>query len=184
MSFSFRVSVIEVILTIIVILMILATLLIAKSADAKNNLRCMDWAQKHTHDKSDRYNEYYSNVEHLIPEIREILIEHDLSTKWIWLMLVESGGKIENESGVGAKGLWQLTKSTARHYGCYNRADPIENTKAAAKYISKLMRDFNGDIRSVIIGYNMGGSNFKSSGKPTDAAKALADIVTCLMVVR
>lgn len=183
---GFRVRAIEITLTIIVILLIMATLFVTKAASADDtlDLQCSDWAEQHTYDKSERYAEYYSNVEHLIPEIRSILIDHDLSTKWIWLMLVESGGKIDNESDAGARGLWQLTKSTARHYGCHNRKDPIENTKAAAKYISKLMRDFDGDIWSVVVGYNMGGSNFKSCGKPTDEAKALADIVTCLMVVR
>ena len=144
---------------------------------------CKDWAKTHIESNTDRYIMYELNAKDYIGTVYKVLDDHGLSRKWVWLMFAESGGKCYNESSVGAQGLWQLMSSTAKHYGCNDVTDPICNTSAAAKYITKLMRDFNNNIADVVIAYNMGGSNYKRTGKPTFAAQSLSDLVICLMVL-
>lgn len=58
------------------------------------------------------------------------------------------------------------------------RADPYTATLAAGRYIQHLLEDFDGDERSVVMAYNMGGTNLRKHG-PTKAARALAELVTC-----
>lgn len=126
------------------------------------------------------YAENFKETGHL-NVVYDELEKQGLSQKFIWLLLVESGGKQDACSEKGASGLWQLTEPTANHYGCYDRTDPKFATRAAARYLQKLLKDFGGDEWSAIVGYNMGGTNYKKAGKPTDEAKVLADTVTCLM---
>lgn len=113
-----------------------------------------------------------------IAEAEQALADIGLQPKWIYLMLEESGGKMQVCSSVGACGPWQLTQATARRYGCTDRADPYTATVAAGRYIQHLLKDFGGDERLVVMAYNMGGANLRKHG-PTKAAKALAELVTC-----
>lgn len=113
-----------------------------------------------------------------INEAEQALADIGLEQKWIYLMLEESGGKVQVCSNVGACGPWQLTQATARVYGCTDRTDPYTATVAAGRYIQHLLEDFDGDERSVVMAYNMGGANLRKNG-PTKAAKALAELVTC-----
>lgn len=108
----------------------------------------------------------------------QALYDLGLERKWIYLMLEESGGKAQVCSSAGACGPWQLTQATARQYGCTDRTDPYTATLAAGRYIRHLLEDFDGDERSVVMAYNMGGSNLRKYG-PTREAKALAELVTC-----
>lgn len=128
-----------------------------------------------------RIETYKANIKDNAEMIKSTLKRFNVDEKFIWLAMIESGGKPDNESHKGALGLWQLTAATARHYGCEDRTDPKSSTEAAAKYLAKLLRDFNGETWKVIVGYNMGGSNFRRAGKPTKEAAALANTVTCLM---
>ena len=113
-----------------------------------------------------------------IAEAEQALYDLGLEQKWLYLMLEESGGKYEACSPVGACGPWQLTKATARQYGCIDRTDPYTATLAAGRYIQHLLEVFDGDERSVVMAYNMGGANLRKHG-PTKAAKALAELVMC-----
>lgn len=163
---------------------VLVGMLIHNTQTAKgSDYECKDWAKAHIESNVDRYIKYELNAKDYIESVYKVLDDHGLSRKWVWLMFAESGGKRYNESSAGAKGLWQLMDSTARHYGCNDVTDPVCNTSAAAKYITKLMRDFNNDIADVVIAYNMGGSNYKRAGKPTSEAQSLSDLVVCLMVL-
>lgn len=128
-----------------------------------------------------RIETYKANIKDNAEMIKSTLKRFNVDEKFIWLAMIESGGKPDNKSHKGALGLWQLTAATARHYGCEDRTDPKSSTEAAAKYLAKLSRDFNGETWKVIVGYNMGGSNFRRAGKPTKEAAALANTVTCLM---
>ena len=125
---------------------------------------------------------YESRLEHAaewISDVEDTLWEHRLHPKWLYLMLSESGGKLDAVSKHGAVGPWQLTSLIARKYGCRDRKDPVQATIAAASYIKKLLVDFNGDEAKVIMAYNMGGSNLRKYG-PTREAKNLSALVMCL----
>lgn len=117
-----------------------------------------------------------------INEAKQALADVGLNSKWLYLMLEESGGRHAACSRVGACGPWQLTISTARRYGCTDRTDPYTSTLAAGRYIQHLLKDFHGDERNVVMAYNMGGANLRKHG-PTKAAKALAELVTCAFSV-
>ncbi len=113
-----------------------------------------------------------------IGEAEQALYDLGLEQKWLYLMLEESGGKYEACSPVGACGPWQLTKATAREYGCTDRTDPYTATLAAGRDIQQRLEACGGDERGVVMAYNMGGTNRRKHG-PTKAAKALAELVMC-----
>jgi membrane-bound lytic murein transglycosylase MltF len=114
-----------------------------------------------------------------VSDVEDALWEQRLHPKWLYLMLSESGGKLDAVSKHGAVGPWQLTSLIARKYGCSDRKDPVQSTIAAASYIKKLLIDFNGDEKKVIMAYNMGGSNLRKYG-PTREARNLSELVICL----
>lgn len=116
-----------------------------------------------------------------IDTVAQVLFDEGLDAKWLYLMLAESGGNPAAQSEHGARGPWQLMPATAKHYGCTDPTDPAESTRAAAKYIKKLMLDFDDD-RDVVIAYNMGGSNYRKKGRATAQADALANEVMCLFI--
>lgn len=136
---------------------------------------CQQWAYEAVTGRTEARAERASQW---IGEAEQALYDLGLEQKWLYLMLEESGGKYEACSPVGACGPWQLTQATARQYGCTDRTDPYTATLAAGRYIQHLLEDFDGDERSVVMAYNMGGANLRKNG-PTKAARALAELVTC-----
>lgn len=136
---------------------------------------CQQWAYEavtgRTAVRAERAGQWISEAEQALADI-------GLQPKWIYLMLEESGGKMQVCSSVGACGPWQLTQATARRYGCTDRTDPYTATVAAGRYIQHLLEVFDGDEHRAVMAYNMGGTNLRKHG-PTKAAKALAELVTC-----
>ena len=132
---------------------------------------------------SDRLEVYKLRIKTFANEIQTTLKHFNVDVQFIWLAMIESGGRPNASSNAGAAGLWQLTAPTSKHYGCPpdKRYDVACSTTAAAKYLAKLLKDFENDHWKVIVGYNMGGTNYRKSGKPTRAASNLANIVACLM---
>lgn len=166
---------------IYIIILLSAAVGVAGAALAQDAPTCKRWADVQITEHARRYQTYAERAAAYIPRAREILAEEGLPAEWLYLMLVESGGKVDNESDKGARGLWQMTAPTARAYGCTDRTDPESETRAAARYIRKLLQEFDGDAWYTIAGYNQGGSNLKKHG-PTREARALADLVQCLMI--
>ncbi len=97
--------------------------------------------------------------------IEAALAGHGVPAAYTYLAMIESGGDASNVSPKGAAGLWQLMPHIARHYGLVvegdidERLDVEKSSQAAAKYLSKHIKTFDGDIRAVIAAYNAGGSN-------------------------
>jgi Rod binding domain-containing protein len=75
----------------------------------------------------------------------------------------ESSGNANAVSGAGAKGLMQLTDSTAQYLGVEDSLDPKENIMGGAKYLRQLM-DKYGDIRLALAAYNAGPGNVDKYG--------------------
>lgn len=159
--------------------LLLTSGLIADCARAETPSACAEWAADLVELKAHRWEAYYARTEQDREEIIEQLRAAGLHPKWLYLMLVESGGEASAQSGKGAAGPWQLTAATAAHYGCRDRSDIVESTAAAARYLRKLLRDFDGDEWSVAAAYNQGGHNLRAHGA-TSEARALADLVICL----
>lgn len=68
----------------------------------------------------------------------------------------ESGYNQQAVSPRGASGLMQLMPDTARRFGVKDLFDPRENLKAGARYLSWLLKLFDGDLELALAGYNAG----------------------------
>ena len=83
------------------------------------------------------------------------------------IIAVESAGKPEAESRVGAQGLMQLMPATAERFGVTDSFSPSENIKGGVKYLDWLMKEFDRDPILVLAGYNAGeGAVRNYSGVP------------------
>lgn len=70
-------------------------------------------------------------------------------------------------SGAGAQGLMQLNKITQEELGVTDPLDPAESIDAGAKYLSRLMKRFDGNLDHVLAAYNAGPGNVrKHKGVP------------------
>jgi soluble lytic murein transglycosylase-like protein len=70
-------------------------------------------------------------------------------------------------SPAGAQGVMQLMPATARRFGCNNVADPESNVQAGTKYLSWLLKRFDGNVEMALAGYNAGeGAVDKFGGVP------------------
>jgi soluble lytic murein transglycosylase-like protein len=70
-------------------------------------------------------------------------------------------------SHAGAQGLMQLMPATARRFGCKDPHDVAANIAAGTKYLSWLLKRFEGNVELALAGYNAGeGSVDKYNGVP------------------
>lgn len=108
---------------------------------------------------------YKERIAPYVETIEAALAEHGVPAAYIYLAMIESGGDASNVSPKGAAGLWQLMPHIARHYGLVvdettdERLDVKKSSQAAARYLAKHIKTFDGDIRVVVAAYNAGGSN-------------------------
>ena len=70
-------------------------------------------------------------------------------------------------SGAGAKGIMQLMDSTAKGLGVTNSYDPEQNIMGGAKYLSQLLKIYDGDRNKALAAYNAGTGNVARNGAKT-----------------
>jgi Rod binding domain-containing protein len=80
------------------------------------------------------------------------------------VILAESSANDKALSKANAKGLMQLIDSTAKDMGVSNVWDPVQNIHGGTKYLSQLLRQYNGDLKLALAGYNAGPLNVKKYG--------------------
>jgi len=68
----------------------------------------------------------------------------------------ESAGDPGAVSHKGAKGLMQLIDSTATMMGVRDPFNPVQNIMGGAKYLSMLIKRFEGDLKKALASYNAG----------------------------
>ena len=72
------------------------------------------------------------------------------------IMHAESAFNPNALSRAGAQGLMQLMPATAQRFGVVNAYDPAQNIRGGVKYLSWLLKRFNGDLTLAAAGYNAG----------------------------
>ncbi len=69
---------------------------------------------------------------------------------------VESGGRVDAESGAGAQGLMQLIPATAERFGVSDSLNASQNIKGGVAYLDWLLNEFDGDPILALAAYNAG----------------------------
>jgi len=77
---------------------------------------------------------------------------------------VESAGDRYAVSARGAKGLMQLTDTTAAELGVTDAFDPAQNIDAGSRYLSGLLKRFSGDLKLALAAYNAGPGTVERHG--------------------
>lgn len=86
------------------------------------------------------------------------------------LNLLKAIGKAESDfnpkavSKAGAQGVMQLMPKTAEELGVTDAFDPEQNIMGGAKYISDLLKRYDGDTKLALAAYNAGMGNVKKYG--------------------
>lgn len=96
------------------------------------------------------------------PEHLRALISHAAAQTGVDPILLESLVQAESDfkprevSPAGAMGLTQLMPGTAKSLGVTDPFDPAQNLIGGAKYLSQMLKQFGGDERLALAGYNAG----------------------------
>ncbi len=109
-----------------------------------DNPEFQHFVQKNQHNFRKRYINAIKRGGLIVPTLREMMYERDISPLFLYLSMVESAFKPEATSHTGAGGLWQFVKATGREQNLKisknldERFDPIRSTDAAIKYLYKM----------------------------------------------
>ena len=99
------------------------------------------------------------------PFIERVARENGLSPSLIKAVArVESGFDPRAVSTKGAQGLMQLMPATARQYGVSDAFNPLENLRAGATHLRKLLDEFDGDLTLALAAYNAGSGAVRRHG--------------------
>jgi hypothetical protein len=89
--------------------------------------------------------------------IRQIALTHGVDPDVVkGIIHVESQYNPQALSSKGAMGLMQLMPETASILGVRDPWDPLENITGGTKYISYLLKKYNGDLTKALAAYNAG----------------------------
>lgn len=101
------------------------------------------------------YNEYFEKASKTYNVDKRLLIA---------VAKTESDFNPKATSGAGAKGIMQLMDSTAKSLGVTNSYDAEQNIMGGAKYLSQLLKIYDGDRNKALAGYNAGTGNVARYG--------------------
>lgn len=116
----------------------------------------------------------------ILASIDEAAKRYDLPKALIQAVVqAESDYQVRAVSSAGAQGLMQLMPATARELGVKDPFDINQNIDGGAKYLRRMLDQFNGDIKLALSAYNAGpGTVIKYDGRvPFAETRAYVDRV-------
>lgn len=109
-----------------------------------DNPEFKNFVQIHKNDYRKRFVKAMNQGELLVPTMREMIYQRDVSPVILYISMVESGFNPKALSRTGAGGLWQFVVDTGKELNLRmtsnldERFDPIKSTEAAVTYLYKI----------------------------------------------
>lgn len=111
---------------------------------------------------SEKYENLLAGAEKYASSIAKASATYNVPEKLIAsIMKQESNFNPTAKSSAGATGLMQLMPSTAKYLGVQDSTNPEQNIMGGTKYISQLLKQFDGDTSLALAAYNAGPGNVK-----------------------
>jgi soluble lytic murein transglycosylase-like protein len=89
----------------------------------------------------------------------------------------ESRFKVNARSGKDAHGLMQMIPATAERFHVQDIYDPAQNIEGGVKYLRWLLKEFKGDVKLALAGYNAGEGAVKKCGNKVPEYKETKNYV-------
>jgi soluble lytic murein transglycosylase-like protein len=129
-----------------------------------------------------RYTLDPNNRRELSPYIRKAANRHRLPYHLLHAVItVESAYNAHAVSHAGAQGLMQLMPATAERFGVKDPFNPKQNINGGSRYLSYLMKLFNGDFHLALAAYNAGENAVKRHGNRIPPYKETQNYVRKVM---
>ena len=131
--------------------------------DVQFQKKVESWIERFT--RGDAHKKLFERKEKYWPTILSALSQEGLPAELGYLVWIESEFNLNAQSHAGALGLWQFMPGTARDFGLQvdaqrkidERIDAVKSSKAAAQYLSMLLKQFGTDrYMLAIASYNAG----------------------------
>ncbi len=107
-----------------------------------------------------------ASLEQLINPILSATALHGVEpTLLVSIIARESGCRSSAKSPKGAIGIMQLMPKTAHWLGVSNPSDSFQNIAGGAKYMAKLLAEFDGNLSLALAAYNAGPHAVRRYGK-------------------
>ena len=104
-------------------------------------------------------------IENLDDIVVEAARQTKLDPELIFAVIeTESAGNASAVSPKGALGLMQLMPDTAREVGVLDPLNPFENVLGGARYLSRMLQRFGGDLELALAAYNAGPTAVEKHG--------------------
>jgi len=107
------------------------------------------FVNKHKREYRKRFIKAVKQGELIIPMMKNIIYERDISPIFLYIAMVESAFDTSARSRTGAGGLWQIVVNTGKELkltinsNIDERYDPIRSTNAAIKYLYRINNNLN-----------------------------------------